>query len=97
MKRLLWDEKARNDLVSIAKYFSDKDPRVAARLTERIEAAAAKLTTADTGRPGRMRGMREKSVLRTRYVLAYVVTEQEIKILRVIHSAQEWTRAKWPK
>lgn len=66
MKRLLWDDKARNDLVSIAKYFSDKDPRVAARLMERIEAAAARLTTADTGRPGRMRGMREKSVLRTR-------------------------------
>jgi toxin ParE1/3/4 len=97
VRRLLWDDEARTDLINIAKYFSDKNPRVASRLIERIEATAARLTKADTGRPGRMRHMREKSVSRTRYVLAYRVTEEEIKVLRVIHSAQEWTRAKWPK
>jgi plasmid stabilization system protein ParE len=97
VRRLLWDAKARKDLTAVTKYFSEKDPRIAALLLERIETTAAALAKRDTGRPGRMPRMREKSVVRTRYILAYRVLRRQIVILRVIHSAQEWTGKKWPK
>lgn len=44
-----------------------------------------------------MPNLREKSVARTKYILAYRVMEKQIVILRVIHAAQNWTASGWPK
>ncbi len=97
MKRLLWQAEARGDLAKIIDHFADKDPRVAETLLDRIRRCAAALTRSDTGRPGRMPKLREKSVARTKYILAYRVLEKQVVILRVIHSAQNWTDSNWPK
>ncbi|MGD9814266.1 MAG: type II toxin-antitoxin system RelE/ParE family toxin [Hyphomonadaceae bacterium] len=97
MKRLLWAAKARQDLRKIIRHFSAKDRRIADLLLERIERVARSLTKKDTGRPGRMPDLREKSVARTRYILAYRVRERDVIILRVIHSAQQWTKSTWPQ
>lgn len=97
MKRLLWQAHARDDLAKIIDHFADKDPRVAETLLDRIHHAAHGLTKRDTGRPGRMPKLREKSVGRTKYILAYRVTEQQIIILRIIHAAQHWTKSNWPR
>lgn len=97
MKRLLWQAEARADLAHIIDHFADKDPRVAEALLDRIQRAARALIKADTGRPGRMPNLREKSVVRTKYVLAYRVMEKQVVILRVIHTAQNWTKAEWPE
>ncbi|NWG54254.1 MAG: type II toxin-antitoxin system RelE/ParE family toxin [Hydrogenophilaceae bacterium] len=43
----------------------------------------------DTGRPGRMPGLREKSVPRAPYILAYDVVDDVIYIHRVMHSARD--------
>ncbi|MES1156606.1 MAG: type II toxin-antitoxin system RelE/ParE family toxin [Alphaproteobacteria bacterium] len=70
---------------------------MAALLLDRIERAAAGLARTDTGRPGRLPKLREKSIPRTRYILAYRSTARRILILRVIHAAQDWPAGSWPK
>lgn len=97
MKRLLWQAQARDDLANLIGYFADKDPRVAGLLLDRIQRAASALTRTDTGRPGRMPNLREKSVARTSYILAYRATEKQIIVVRVIHAAQDWTNSNWPE
>lgn len=97
MRRLLWQAQARGDLAKIIDHFADKDPRIAEVLLSRIQRAARALAKTDTGRSGRMPNLREKSVARTKYILAYRVMEKQIVILRVIHAAQNWTASGWPK
>jgi plasmid stabilization system protein ParE len=97
MRRLLWRASARSDLAKLVDYFADKDPRVADMLLDRIEDTAKALRARDTGRPGRMPKLREKSVARTKYILAYRALPKQIIILRVIHAAQNWTASDWPE
>ena len=70
---------------------------VAALLVERIETGVVALARRDTGRPGRMAKLREKSVPRTHYIIAYRIRRNDLIVLRIIHSSQDWTSAKWPK
>jgi plasmid stabilization system protein ParE len=94
---VLWHAEARADIISIFDYFAERDLRVAALLVERIEQTAIALAKHDTGRPGRMPRLKEKSVPRTRYVLAYRVRRRDIVILHVIHTSQNWTASNWPE
>jgi toxin ParE1/3/4 len=97
VKRLLWQAQARADLAKIVDHFADNDPRIGETLLDRIQRAAAALVKTDTGRPGRVPNLREKSVARTSYILAYRVMDKRIVILRVIHAAQNWTKSAWPE
>lgn len=96
MKRVEWEPEAHADLTKIVEYFADKDTRAAELLLERIDNAARGLGRFDTGRPGRMPKLREKSVPRTRYILTYRRLARRIVILRVIHMSQHWTKKDWP-
>jgi plasmid stabilization system protein ParE len=96
VKRLEWELEARADLALIARYFSDTDPRIATLLIDRIEAAAAQLAKRDTGRPARMPKLREKSVARTSYIIAYRTFARRVVIVRVVHSAQNWPPGHFP-
>lgn len=96
MKHLLWQAPARADLAKIIDHFADNDPRIGATLLDRINVAANALAKRDTGRPGRMPNLREKSVARTKYILAYRVMSKQIVIVRVIHAAQDWSETSWP-
>jgi plasmid stabilization system protein ParE len=97
VKRLLWQAQARADLAKITDHFAANDPRIGATLLDRIHRAAQALAKRDTGRPGRMPNLREKSVARTKYILAYRVMEKQVVILRIIHAAQDWTGSSWPE
>jgi addiction module RelE/StbE family toxin len=44
----------------------------------------------ESGRPGRVAGTRELVVTGTPYVAAYQVTDTAVRILRVLHGAQQW-------
>lgn len=96
MRRVLWHAEAHADIDSIHDYFAEKDARVATLLVARIEQAVVGLAKRDTGHPGRMPNLREKSVSRTRYIVAYRIRRSDLIILRVIHSAQNWTSDRWP-
>lgn len=58
---------------------------------ERIVAAARRLIDFPaSGRVGRIAGTRELGDQRYPYVAAYAVTQSAVRILRVLHGAQEW-------
>jgi len=46
-----------------------------------------------SGRVGRIAGTREVVINGTPYVAAYAITETTVRILRVLHGAQEWPDA----
>jgi plasmid stabilization system protein ParE len=43
-----------------------------------------------SGRVGRIAGTRELVINGTPYIAAYAVTETAVRVLRVLHGAQEW-------
>jgi plasmid stabilization system protein ParE len=58
---------------------------------ERIMAATRRLVDFPaSGRVGRIAGTRELVINGTPYIAAYAVTETAVRVLRVLHGAQEW-------
>jgi toxin ParE1/3/4 len=54
------------------------------------------------GRPGRVTGTYEKSIVGLPYIIAYALTststgEEQVAILRVIHAARDWPKGEWPR
>ncbi len=97
MRRVLWHVEAHADIESIYDFFAEKDARVATLLVDRIMQAVVGLAKRDMGRPGRMPKLREKSVPRTRYIIADRIRRNDLIILRIIHSSQNWPATAWPK
>lgn len=76
---------------AIFTYVEAENPSAAILVDERIVAAIRRLTDFPaSGRVGRIAGTREPVINGTPYVAAYAVTETAIRILRVLHGAQEW-------
>ena len=63
------------------------------RLYDEIDAAAHALATYDTGRPGRLPGTREKSILTRRLILSYLTEQRDgqdlVIVLHVIHTSRD--------
>jgi len=77
-------------VASVYAYIADRNPVAAANLRSRIYERVAQLPTNPLAhRVGRLPGTREM-VLHPSYVLIYGVTERDITILRVLHSARNW-------
>ena len=90
MPELEWLEPARADLLAIVDYISDDNPDAAQRLKDDIEAKAAKLPEHPRlYRPGRIEGTREM-VVRANYIVVYTEDPLTVRILRVLHAAQQW-------
>lgn len=90
MPELEWHEMARADLLSIVDYISDDNPDAAQRVKDDIEAKAEKLPDfPGMGRPGRVEGTREL-VAWANYILVYEERAIAVRILRVLHAAQQW-------
>ena len=90
MPELVWLELARTDLLEIIDYISDDNPDAAQRLKNDIEAKAANLPGfPEIGRPGRVEGTREL-VSWANYIIVYAEDTFTVRILRVLHAAQQW-------
>lgn len=88
--KLEWLELARGDLLAIINYISDDNPDAAQRLKNDIEAKIGKLLDfPKIGRPGRIDGTRELVAL-ANYIIVYQENDFSIRILRVLHAAQQW-------
>ena len=58
---------------------------------ERISAHVEQLGLfPESGRSGRVEGSRELVIQRTPYIVAYVIGVDRVRILRVLHSSQQW-------
>ena len=90
--RLRWTRRAERDLDEIASYIGQDSPAAAARvileLIDRVEASLTKRPA--IGRAGRVLGTRELVMGELPYVVPYRVREQDIEILRVLHTSRRW-------
>ncbi|ARM91144.1 toxin-antitoxin system toxin RelE/ParE family protein (plasmid) [Rhizobium sp. CIAT894] len=90
MPELEWLETARADLLAIIDYISDDNPDAAQRLKDDIETKAAKLPEHPRlYRSGRVEGTREM-IVRANYIVVYTEDPYTVRILRVLHAAQQW-------
>jgi toxin ParE1/3/4 len=88
---LRWLEDALADITEIHRYIAADDPRAAARVVARIQAAIRSLTEVPhRGRPGRWPATRELIIPGTPYIVPYRVQGELVEILRVFHGARRW-------
>ena len=90
--RLRWTRLASQDLDDIAEYIGQDSlaaaGRVVLELIERVEQSLP--TQPATGRAGRVLGTRELVIGNLPYVIAYRLRENDIEILRVLHTSRRW-------
>ena len=98
MRQVEWAKSASADLREQIAYIAADDPQAARRVAAAIRAAGDGLAEFATGHPGRVAGTYEKSVRRFPYIIAYVLTPDDRKVLivRVIHAARDWQPEQWP-
>ena len=103
MKRVvIWDPSARSDIRSIVSYLISRNLDASKRVSAAIRACGNQLGDHSTGRPGRVDGTYEKSVIGLPYILAYAIDvlpngDEHIVILHIIHTARDWQPNKWPR
>lgn len=88
--KLVWTRPAAADRREIRAYIAQHNPTAALALDELFTDKASKLINRPAiGHPGRLPGTREL-VAHRHYVLVYDVSEDVVRILRVLHTAQQW-------
>ncbi|MDR3418654.1 MAG: type II toxin-antitoxin system RelE/ParE family toxin [Nevskia sp.] len=88
---LRWLAAALRNLNEEFDYIARDDPRAAARVVAKIEAAVALLAEHPAlGRAGRVPGTRELVIAETPYIIPYRVRGQRVEILRVFHARRRW-------
>lgn len=89
--RLVWAAFALSDRDAIFTHIEGENPAAAIAVDERIATAARRLCDfPESGRAGRVAGTRELVVTGTPYLAAYLVAGEIVRILRVLHGAQQW-------
>lgn len=87
--RVRWLRSTLANLDEAAACIAIDDPKAAQRVVERVLNAVESLAEHPAlGRPGRVPGMRELVILKTRYIVPYRVRGDAIEILRVFHSSR---------
>ena len=89
--RLTWSAFALADRDDIFSHIEADSPRAAVAVDEHIAQAVLRLVEfPESGRSGRVPGTRELVIPRTPYITAYTLTQDRIRILRVLHGAPMW-------
>jgi addiction module RelE/StbE family toxin len=89
--KLAWSAFGLSDREGIFTYIEADNPSAAVLIDERSVAATRDLIDFPaSGRIGRIAGTRELVINGTPYIAVYSVTETTVRILRVLHGAQEW-------
>jgi toxin ParE1/3/4 len=101
VRNVVWSDAALDEANELAAYIAGDNPEAAYKVLDRIETTAQRLGRTPIGQSGRVEGTYEKSVVGLPYVIAYGIESspsgsQHIVILRVIHTARNWPRGRWP-
>ena len=92
--RLEWSLFALADRDGIFDYIEAENPRAAVDVDDRIRTQAQQLGQfPESGRRGRIEGTRELVIQHTPYIAAYRIHDGTVRILRVLHGAQQWPDA----
>lgn len=91
MMPVIWLDEALADLRSVGEYIARDNRYAAYRVMREIKAAADTLADhQEMGRPGRVEGTRELVISDLPYILPYQITQEEIRILAVMHTSRKW-------
>jgi addiction module RelE/StbE family toxin len=89
--RLEWSVHANNDRDAIFDYIEADNPSAAIRIDNCIRTQVQRLIRfPEIGRPGRVEGTRELVINRTPYIVAYRIADGTVRVLRILHGAQQW-------
>jgi toxin ParE1/3/4 len=89
--RLEWSRLAQADREAIFDYIEADSPQAAILVDDRIRIQVGSLERfPESGRPGRVDATRELVIDRTPYIAAYRIVGHTVRILRVLHGAQQW-------
>lgn len=95
-----WSSDALADLADQVAYIAIDNPSAARRVADVIDRTVLALGDMPVGRRGRVTGTYEKSVTGLPYIIAYAITQtgsgEEVAIVRVIHTARDWSAKIWP-
>jgi len=93
MRQVRWSPDARSDMSGIDSYYQSFSPDFAKRvLAEAIAAGRMLLRHPQAGPVIDDSGLRKWRVASTPYILFYRFTDTELRIVRVIHAAQDWQK-----
>ena len=91
MSAVVWLDEALEDIKSIGDYIAQENANAAYHVLIRIQATADNLSRhPEIGRPGRVFGTREIVMIDLPYILAYQITDRDIRILAVMHTSRKW-------
>jgi toxin ParE1/3/4 len=89
--RLEWSACALADRIAIFDYIEADSPQAAIAVDERIREQVEVLARfPQSGRKGRVERTRELVISRTPYIVAYRVTGNTVRVLRVLHGSRRW-------
>ena len=87
---LNWSSEAESDVARIINYIRERNPNAAHKILDVIEEKTANLLlNPKIYRTGRVQGTREMLVTPS-YIVIYEESLTEVRILRVLHTAQMW-------
>lgn len=88
--KILWTRLASNDRSKIREYIAKHNLSAAIGMDVRIgESVSGLYDHPEKGPPGRVAGTREL-VIHPRFVIVYRIVFDEIHIIRILHTAQQW-------
>lgn len=92
--QIVWRQNARNNLGEIRRFVAERNTSAAKRLFSAVQVTVEHLArTPSLGRPGRVEGTRELVIPHTACVVAYIVLDEQLIVLAVLHQAQDWPDA----
>lgn len=85
MIRVQWSAKSRADIQDFTRWLARQDPRAARNMRQDLFEMVSKLSGRhDIGRPGRLDGTREKSLIKWSKVIVYERTDEILTIVSII-------------
>jgi toxin ParE1/3/4 len=100
-RSVVWSDEARQDIRGFATYITDHNIAAARKVSAIIRKTGNDLGKLATGHHGRIEDTYEVGVSHLPYIIAYAIERdsqdiESIVILRIIHTARNWTENKWP-
>ncbi len=89
--QLEWSTTAKNNLLAIEEYISQDNPLAAKKAIDKILTSIKRLKHYPLmGRRGRVEGTRELIISKISYIVPYLIENNKVHILRVLHSSRQW-------